>query len=51
MLTKGNDFGTMYIRERLDGELWWTMNLVDRRVGGVLMSLLGCMGCDYGRIL
>jgi hypothetical protein len=32
------------MRERLDGELWWILDLAFRRVGGVLMSLLGHMG-------
>jgi hypothetical protein len=44
-------YGTMCMRERLGGELWWTLNLVVRGVGGVLMSLLGRMGWGYGRIL
>jgi hypothetical protein len=30
-------------RDRLGGELWWSLNLAVRGVGGVLMSLLGCM--------
>jgi hypothetical protein len=41
----------MCMRERLGGELWWTLNLAVRGVGGVLMSLLGRMGWGYRRIL
>jgi hypothetical protein len=39
------------MRKRLVRELWWTLNLAVRGVGGVLMCLLGCMECGYGRIL
>jgi hypothetical protein len=41
----------MCMRERLGGELWWTLNLAIRRVSGVLMSLLGCMRWGFERIL
>jgi hypothetical protein len=41
----------MCMRERLSGELWWTLNLTVHGVGGVQMNLLGCMGWGYGRIL
>jgi hypothetical protein len=39
------------MREKVGVELWWTLNLAGCGVGGVLMSLLGCMGWGYGRIL
>jgi hypothetical protein len=43
--------GITCMREKVGVELWWTLNLAGRGVGGVLMSLLGCMGWGYGRIL
>jgi hypothetical protein len=39
------------MRERLGEEWWWAPNLVVRGLGGVLISLLECMGWGYGRIL
>jgi hypothetical protein len=44
-----NGFDTMCMRERCGEELWWTLNLATRGVGGVLMSLRDCMGWGYGR--
>jgi hypothetical protein len=41
----------MCMKEGFGGELWWTLNLVVRGVGDVLMSPLRHMECDYGRIL
>jgi len=41
----------MRLREKLGGEWWWTLNLVIHGMSGVLMSPLGRMGWDYGRIL
>jgi hypothetical protein len=40
----------MGLRERLGGELRWTLNLAVYGVGGVLLSLLVCSGWGYGRI-
>jgi hypothetical protein len=40
----GNGCGVMGLRERLGGELRWTLNLVVYGVGGVLLSLLVCSG-------
>jgi hypothetical protein len=44
-------FGAMGLRERLGGEWWWTLNMEVHGEGGVLVSLSGCMGWVYGRIL
>jgi hypothetical protein len=41
----------MCIKERLGGELWWTLNFAIHGVGGVLMSLFRCMEWSYERIL
>jgi hypothetical protein len=40
----------MWMRERLRGELWGTLNLAVHGVGGVQMTLLGRMRWGYGRI-
>jgi hypothetical protein len=41
----------MGLRERLGGEWLWTLNIEAHGEGGVLVSLLGRIGCVYGRIL
>jgi len=40
----------MGLRERLGGELRWTLNLAVYGVGGVLLSLRVWSGWGYGRI-
>jgi hypothetical protein len=40
----------MGLRERLGGDLRWTLNLEVYGVGGVLLSLLEHLGWGYGRI-
>jgi hypothetical protein len=39
------------MRELFGRELWWTLNLVVCRVGGILMTFLRRMEWDYGRLL
>jgi hypothetical protein len=46
-----NGYGAMLMRERFGGELWCTLNLAVREMGGVPMSFLGHKGWGYGRIL
>jgi hypothetical protein len=41
----------MGLRERFSGEWWWPLTMEVHGKGGVLVSLLRCMGWVYGRIL
>ena len=41
----------MCMIEGLSGKSWRILNLVVRGMGEVLMSTMGSMGWDYGRIL
>jgi hypothetical protein len=38
------------MKERLDRELWWILNMTAHGVGGVLMRFLGRMEWGYGRL-
>lgn len=46
MLSLVNDFGTMGLREKLDGEWWCTLNMKVYGEDGVLVNQLGHMRWD-----